>query len=67
MSPESACKCALEQIVLLLSIHMVQFIVWSRFGDFSVQIVVIPYKKHNVTQKLPIHEEYIYYARSRTQ
>lgn len=55
MSPESACKCAIEQIVLLFSIHMVQFIVWSRFGDFSVQILVIPYKKHNVTQKLHIH------------
>jgi hypothetical protein len=55
VSPGFVRKCAVEQIVLLLSIHMVQFTVWSRFDDFSVQILVIPYKKHNVTQKLHIH------------
>ncbi len=48
-------KCAVEQIFLLLSVHMFQFTVWSRFDDFSVQILVILYKKHNVTQELHSH------------
>ena len=48
-------KCAVEQIVLLLSIHMFQFTAWSRFDDFSVEIWSFFTKKHNVTQELHIH------------
>lgn len=66
MSPEFACKCALEQLVLLLNIHVVQSTVWSGFDDSSIQTLVIPDKKHNVTYKLPIHEEYLHYGRSCT-